>query len=236
MPTVLEDLNTSAPTVAALQNSIATFTLIASGIRTEINEFLSDTYGVGSQLKNWKVEMSDGSDYGWVADRTRFLNATVGFPIHYSLTTVATSYKATFPAQDGLFGDRQSYYGNLGGLSGSGAWLISQSLSGNPHADPGLLPISARESIGVYAGGSLVLSATRLDAEIYSKDRYNLYLNDKTFRFVCRYLNETPLNVTQGNQCRGLVYSLSAIEMGTTSMKNQITFTTLKQAELSRLF
>ena len=241
MPTVLQDLKASEPTVAALKNSIATFTLIASGIRTEINEFTSNTYGAGKTLRDWGLEIFDGGyENNWIADRTRFLNATVTFPIRYSLTTVATGYNATYPTGN-LFGNRQSFSGNLGGLltdNPGSVWTIIQGLSGHQLANPGLLPGSAYEGIQVYSSSSKILSATRLVPfeEIYTKDRYRFYLNDKTFRFVCSYLNETPLNVARGDQCRGLIYSLSSIEIGTTSMTNQITFEESKREELSRLF
>jgi len=183
--------------------------------------------------------MSDGSEHGWVADRTRFLNETTTWPIYYSATTAVTSYKATGPSGS-LFGNKNSLLGNLGGLLGDengSTWSIAQSISSNPGASPGLRPASAFESIGIYAGGSMVLSAKRTapSVQIYTKDRYDLYLNDKTFRFVCRYLHETPSDVAIGDQCRGLIYSMSAIEMGTTSMINQIAFETTKQTELLRL-
>ena len=230
MPTVLQDLNTSVPTIDALRNSITTFTLIASGIRTEINEFLSDTYGVGKTLTSWTNEIYNATTGGWVADRARFLNATVTFPIYYSLTTAVTGYVSVVPPVSS-FGIRQKFYGNLS------EWSISQSVSSNPSANRNLLPVSAFETIDRYANGPMILSATRTSptTQTYTKDQYDFYLNDQTFRFVCRYLNETPVDVARGEHCRGLIYSLSAMEMGTTSMTNQISFETTKRAQLSRL-
>ena len=233
MPTVLEDLNTSVPTVAALQNSIATFTLIASGIRTEINEFLSDTYGVGKTLKDWELEISNGigvNGHGWVADRTRFLNSPQSpNPVPWAVApkTIITAFEASGPV--GSFGNKTDYNGSLS------EWSIYPSLSPNPGSTPGAAPVS--ETIDAYGGGSLILSAIRTApvTETYTMDRYTFFENDYTFKFVCKYLNETPVNVALGDQCRGLIYSLSAMQTGTTSMKNQITFTRLKQKELSRL-
>jgi len=231
MPTVLQDFNTSAPTIAALRNSISNFTLITSGIRTEINEFLSDTYGAGKTLTSWTNEIYNSTTGGWIADRARFLTATVtSSPIYYSVTTAVTGYVSVAPPVSS-FGIRQKLYGNLS------QWSISQSISANPGANPNLLPASAFETIDVYANGPMILSATRTSpsTQTYTKDRYDFYLNDQTFRFVCSYLNETPLNVTLGDHCRGLIYSLSALEMANTSMTNQIAFETTKQTQLSRL-
>lgn len=230
MPTVLQDLNTSAPTIDALRNSITTFTLIASGIRTEINEFLSDTYGAGGTLTNWTNEIYNGTDRGWIADRTRFLNSPQSpnlLPWTVAFKTIITAFCASGPVTP--FGIKTAY---TGGLSD---WSIYPSLSPNPASTPGAAPAS--ETIAAYGGGSLILSAiqTYPTTQTYTKDRYDFYLNDQTFRFVCRYLNETPVDVARGEHCRGLIYSLSAMEMGTTSMTNQISFETTKRAQLSRL-
>jgi len=230
MPTVQQDFNTSAPTIAALRNSISNFTLITSGIRTEINEFLSDTYGAGKTLTSWANEIYTGLNVGWVADRTRFLNSPQSpnpLPWTVAFNTIITAFCASGPVTP--FGVKANYNGSLS------EWSIYPSLSPNPASTPGAAPAS--ETIAAYGGGSLILSAIRTypTTQTYTKDRYDFYLNDQTFRFVCRYLNETPLNVTLGDHCRGLIYSLSALEMGNKSMTNQIAFETTKQTQLLRL-
>lgn len=204
-------LNTIDLTVSAINNKISFYRY-----NNTITNWITDL-STGTLISNNLIVTNSDTEYrGWIADRVRYLNTTIGGPSSAYIITVS----------DGLF-NRDIYSGNLDG------WQIGVT------ALPPATGYRFVEDTSYYASVTENLSAKDYNGDIYSLDVTPFLARAQTFEFVNHYLWETPDDIPESEKnkrgCRGLNYQLTTYQQSVVYQNNEVSFNREKENKLSLL-